>query len=196
MLTRPVPLTLRETGWGYVVRSVQPEAEIPRLWARIGWGGCAGLVLLVALSPAVGLVWKSALCLSVLAAVHVGLKLLRRTQVQELHVDMRRRELRLEMVTGSGDAWIKASLRFDEVTSSAIRRDGRRNSLWLQVKGDEALLPVALGEEAVLLKINDRVMRDIRPVARNVSSYKMATGEAGPMGPRRPFPPLVPQEVA
>ncbi|WP_172294366.1 hypothetical protein [Pseudoruegeria sp. HB172150] len=194
-LFTPEPLSLRETDWGYVIRSAHPDSALPKRWVYGALAGGALFWIVLWLAPGIGAVWKAAYCLLVLAALHFGLKRMGQAKAHELQVDMRRRELRLGVVTAAGDTWIKGSLRFDEIDGSTMKRAGGKCVLWLQIKGSQALAPAGVGSEAELLQINERLARDLKPVASQVSSYKLASNGAKRAGGSR-FPPLSPPEYA
>jgi hypothetical protein len=193
-LLRPVPLSLRETGWGYVVRSSHPDGRLPpRLLTGVRAGfAVAGLLAL--LLPA-GMIWRLLLVALLAAGYAAGVRALRRARGCELQVDTRRRELRCGRVTVAGETWITGCVGFAEVTGTTITRSGRAHVLWLQLRGGAEPVPAGMGPRAPLLRINERLSRDFRPVAAEVSSYKLASGERAAAARRR-FPPLVPPEFA
>ncbi len=193
-LLRPVPLSLRETGWGYVVRAPHPDGRLPsRLLTGVRAGfGVAGLAAL--LLP-LGIVWKLLLLALLGAGYAAGLKVLRLARGCELQVDTRRRELRCGRVTAAGETWITGCVDFAEVTGTEITRSGREHVLWLKLRGGAAPVPAGMGAREPLLRIDERLSRDFRPVAAEVSSYKLASGERAAAARRR-FPPLVPPELA
>nr|MDJ0827691.1 hypothetical protein [Rhodobacter sp.] len=133
---------------------------------------------------------------TLLAVIYAAFALIQRSQGYELQVDTRRRELRIGEVTPSGQAWIKASIRFDEVGDSVTRAADKARALrdlCLRVRDSGVLWPVAVGDEAAVFAVHTRLMADLRPLEERVSSYRLAAGQGAA---RRVFPPLVPQEIA
>lgn len=193
----PYPLSLHETGWGYVIRSVRPEHDLARLAVRcviaVAWIAALGLWLV----PGLAFEWKALLSVALLTALYSGLALFRRTRGYEVQVDTARRELRVGVVTVKGDCWIRSSARFDEIGGSVVQKAGcgaASRRLCLRLEPGSDVLPVAAGDEATLLAVHDRLMGDLRPLEERVSSFLLATGR-GPSRAQRVFPRLAPDEI-
>ncbi len=193
-------ITVRETYWGFVVRSSRPapeSADFARLarFLRVGvWPVALGLVVL----PAGPLALRAVLAVLLVGAVHLGLAIARRREGYELHVDTNRRELRSAVLTAKGEIWVQNSARFDEVQEPVLRRgrpDPRKCCLSLRIRGEAEPFPVASGDETTLLAVHDRLMRDLMPLEKRLAGLAFGARTAA-AGRGRVFPQLGPEEIA
>lgn len=198
----PEPLTLRETPWGYVVRSERPDGDLATPLLRFAnsavWIAVVGMWLLpVGMVSGPGFVWKVFSSVTLLALYYLASTLFRNSSGYEVQVDVSRRELRMGMLTRRGESWIRTSARFDEVGDSLVRRCEAKSEtrvLCLRMKTATETVPIAIGDEASLLALHDRLIQDLRPVEEKLSSYKLARGLV-PSRARRAFPKLGPEEI-
>ncbi|WP_425050366.1 hypothetical protein [Psychromarinibacter sp. S121] len=188
-LRRP-PLTVSDTGWGYIIRSSHPTGALPERAVSGIRAGAVALCAAIALLLPGGLALKAVLCLLVMGALRLGLRWVRVRRAYEVQVDLRRRELRFGFHDGGGGAWIIDDLRFDEVGGSAIRREGDMPGLWLKLRSGETVAVAVAGREA-LIGVSDRLMRDVLPVVRREIVPVQGNGARA----RSVFPPLAPQEM-
>ena len=184
------PVAVRETQWGYVVRSINPggawQLVIDRI-ARFGtfsvWVAVIGIWLApLSMAPDMAFVAKAFVSAGVLALTYLLVSFTKRLSGYEFQVDTNRRELRTAVLNARGQSWIRASYRFDEIKDTVLQRsrlDDSARSLCLRCKGVAEMVPVAVGNEATLLAVHDRLMRDLRPIEE-----------------RRSFPLLGPDEIA
>ncbi|MDJ0627164.1 MAG: hypothetical protein QNJ44_02795 [Rhodobacter sp.] len=196
----PDALTVRETAWGYVIRSVRPDdglqRPVERLAACAVWLAAAGFWLIPAgWLPEPAFAARALASVALPVAFYTALALRSRTSGYEVEVDTMRRELRMGEVSAEGRVQIRSRARFDQVRDCVWRRSGGANAvrdLCLRLKDGGDPLPVAVGDEGALFAVHARLMRDLRPMEERVSSYQLGTGR-GPA--RRVFPALGPQEL-
>ena len=193
---------VRETNFGYVIRSdhAADNGAVRTRMAQFVLAALVAAALAVWVVPngfnsfALNMV-MSLICLAAGFASFVVLRTA--TSGTELHVDVRRRELRSAVVTGKGESWIRSSARFDDVRDVFLRRTPTQadlRSLCVRVTGEDEMMPVAVGTEKLLLSVHDRLMRDLQPAKGSVR--RETTLSSGPT--RRPakevFPQLGPDE--
>lgn len=196
------PVTVRETNFGYIIRSEKARTDtvfhdrIIRFGLAAVWIAVAGLWLMPLSGPA--FVLKTIFSVGLLALAYVLVVIARRGNSGfELHVDTSRRELRSAVLTAKGECWIRARARFAEVADPVIRRgksETKLRSLSLRLIGGADMMPVAVGDEATLLAVHDRLMRDLRPIEERLAGYKLDGATRRPTG-RVVFPQLGPDEV-
>lgn len=195
-------VTVREANFGYVIRSQKTGIDtvlrdrVIRL-ALVGvWLAVAGIWLLRIAGP--GFLIKSAATTALLALACLAVRLARRGRGgYELHVDTSRRELRSTVVSRTGESWVHARARFSEVIDPVMRRGKSQSplrSLNLRIAGRAEPMQVAVGDEATLLAIHDRLMRDLRPLEERLASY--APASARRQAAQAVFPQLGPDEIA
>jgi len=196
-------VTVRETNFGYIIHSAKggKDASLRRVILRLSlvavWICVAGLWLLPA--STLGVIGKLFLSVVLLATAYV-VRLLGQGDAGgfELHVDTSRRELRSAVLTSKGESWIRNNVRFGEVTAPIMQKgkpDVVLRSLCLRIAGQAELMPVAVGDEATLLAIHDRLMRDLRPLEERLASFHVKAAEVKEAR-RKVFPTLGPDEVA
>lgn len=196
------PVTIRETNFGYVVRSEKPGVNIAlrdriiRFALVAVWIAVAGIWLVPLSGPAFAI--KAFFSVGLLALSCLAVVLLRRdTGGYELHVDTSRRELRSAVLSAKGECWVRARARFAEVGDPVMRRgktDADIRSLSLRIIGEAEAMPVAVGDEATLLAVHDRLMRDLRPIEERLAGYAHNSVARRPSG-RVVFPQLGPEEL-
>ena len=189
-----------DTNFGYIIRSEKaPEQSIWR-------GGAARTFLCICCAAAVAVwlmpfidtnAWRAAI-----SAVLFTLGAWAYIYFQsfepgiELHVDTSRKELRAAATTPSGELWIHATADFDDVVDIFLRRpkpDVTLMSLCLRLVAREAPMPVAVGDEAALLAVHDRLAQDLQPALdRRIDSRR--PGPASPGARSSVFPRLGPGE--
>ena len=166
----PDPVSLRETHWGCIIRS-EIGGETATLFAGLGskLAAVAGWVAIAVLwlIPGPGFAVKAVATAVILMAVYLGIVLLRRVRGHELQVDTYRRELRAAVLTPDGGSRVTATARFEQVGDSVLRRDPVDPATWhldLRLTGRSDLIRVASGDEATLMAVYDRLVKDLRPV--------------------------------
>jgi hypothetical protein len=101
-------------------------------------------------------------------------------------------------MTSRGQSWIKASYRFDEIGASVLERgrtDAAPRSLCLQLRQKTEVIPVAVGDEATLLEVHDRLMRALRPAKDRATARDLSRSRATRAGADGAFPMLAPSET-
>ncbi|KMW56550.1 hypothetical protein AIOL_001504 [Candidatus Rhodobacter oscarellae] len=195
-------IAVRETNFGYIIKS-EPGADGSVLQDR----NC--LVALAALGIAIVAVWWApgaympvainvALTLVLLVAAGLALVTLRRSGAgSELHVDTNRREMRSAARTPSGEIWIRTSARFTDVSElflSSPRPQSDLRALSLRIVGEEEVVPVAVGDEATLLTLHDRLMQDLRPLEERIAGHRFHATRPESAA-QRVFPVLGPEKA-
>jgi len=201
------PGTLREMPWGYVVQSVNAGSGLRYVMDRVArfatfavWLAVIGLWLMpVAMAPGVAFALKSFASVALLGLVYLFVCLTHRMVGYAFHIDTNRREVRVAVLTAKGQSWIKASYRFDEI-GAAVMQPGRgadaAYELCLRLTKGEDLIPVAAGDEAALMGIHDRLMRDLRPIEERMAAFGGVHLPVRKQPARPGFPMLGPQEIA
>ena len=189
LLRRP-PLTVLDTGWGYIIRSSHPSGALSDRVVTGVRAGAVALCAVIALLLPGGLAAKAALCLLVMVALRLGLRWVRVRRVYEVQVDQRRRELRFGFQDGTEGTWITEDMRFDDVGGSSIRRGADMPGLWLKLRSGDTVA-VAVADREALIAVSDRLMGDVLPEARQAVVPSRGTGPRA----RSVFPPLAPQEI-
>jgi hypothetical protein len=197
-LIGPDLLTVRETMWGYVIRSTRPSGDLSvplmRFASATVWVAVVGIWLLPAgMVSGPGFIWKAFASVSLIALLYISVAIFHKPSGYEVQVDLRRRELRMGMLTRRGDSWLRTSARFDEIGDSLVRRVSAQSPdrvLCMRVHGASEPVPVAIGDEATMMAVHDRLMRDMRPIEERVASSKLSQRPV-----RRVFPRLAPEEV-
>lgn len=195
-------VTLRETQGGYVIRSAKGREASTGLAARaesafvtLASVLAAGLVLVPVAGMPLALRLPAAAL--IVGAANLAVVLRRRPGACECRVDLNRREICAAVVSGKGERWVQATARFGDVIEVVLRRDpagGDLCSLCLRLQGRDDPVPVALGEEPVLMRIHDRIMGDLRPIEERLAGFGLnAAGESRPA--RGVFPELGPGQV-
>lgn len=206
-LGRNRPLTVRETRWGCVVQSAGSGSPWRFLVHRATHLGLTMVLLVVAI---IWLIPLSSDANTDFAAKAVGTAFLlgmacsgvimaRRIGGYAFHIDTSRGEVRCAVLTARGQAWIRASYRFDEIEDAVLECDrahGKMQVLCLRLRDGGMLVPVAVGDEETLLGVFDRLMRDLRPAAAGDMAARPTHAGADQYGPKqRPFPKLGPEEA-
>lgn len=189
---RPAPLSLRETGWGYIIRSAHPDGETPKAYMLIVKAIAALLCIYLCVMPGPNLLWRVAGCMVVLAVLQFGIRQLCRARTHEVQVDVQRRELRAGIVSPGGKAWIQRCLRFDEIAGCEIRPTEDSAGMWLKIRGESELLPVCLADAEALARVRGRLKADLQPMEQRMGSNRSSRGLAAATFSRNPFPPLAP----
>ena len=200
------PVNVRETNWGYVIRSANPGGSrrqlidmIARFAIFVVWIAVIGIWLApVGLAPEQAFVIKAFVSVALLGLTYCLIGLSRQLGGYEFQVDINRRELRTAILTGKGQSWIRASFRFDEISDTVLQRgrlDQSARSLCLRLKTGCKLIPVAIGSEATLLGVHDRLMHDLRPIEERMAAFGLQDS-ARSVKLRRAFRMLGPDEVA
>lgn len=199
------PVTVRETLWGFIIQSANPGGswryvmERAARLAKVGvWLAVIGLWLIPASqAPEVAYTLKAIASVVLLVATHAALVLTRRMGGYAVHVDSGRRELRTAIVTAKGQSWIKASFRFDEIGEAVLERgrnDTCAHSLVLRLKTNGQVIQIAVGDEASLLGVHDRLMRDLRPLEERMAANGFLPKPQSRRRRMRAFPMLGPEE--
>lgn len=195
-------VSVRETNFGYIIHSAGggKDACLRRLIVKLSllavWICLVGMWLLP--TSTLGLFAKIFLSVVLLATAYVA-RLLGQGDAGgfELHVDTSRRELRSAVLTAKGESWIRNSVRFGEVTAPIMQKskpDVALRSLCLRIAGQAEMMPVAVGKEATLLAIHDRLMRDLRPLEERLASFRVDSVKQQ-VSHRKVFPALGPDEM-
>jgi hypothetical protein len=185
--------------WGYVIRSTGPCGDMAAQLLRFVGAAVSVAVVAMWILPAgmvsgPGVLWKAFTSVGLVGLFFLCAIVFRRPTGYEVQVDLRRRELRMGMLTRRGDSWLRTSARFDEIGDSMVRRVSPQSAdrvLCIRIRNMPEAVPVAIGDEASMLAVHDRLMSDLRPVEQLVSSSKLAQRPV-----RRVFPRLGPEEVA
>ncbi len=199
-LSGVVMTTVRETNYGFVVRSSRaaPDGSLRSRAKKIAPYATLAVMACVWLLPGV-VAARAGLTVTVLAAGYLAVSWARRgPSATELHVDTSKREVRSVVINAQGVPWVRARARFGEVSSAILQRGrpgDKMRSLGLRITGTEEVMKVVVGEEATLLAVHDRLMRDLRPIEERLAGYwlnRKLTDRAC----NRVFPQLGPDEVA
>jgi len=199
-------VTVRETDCGYVIRSgaaptlrglsVSPLERYGRI---LVWLVLAGLWLApTTLVGDRGGLMRALLTVGLLAAAIPVLALARRRGGYEVQVDTDRRELRTWILTRRGERKSPTCARFEDIGEPLLRRiapEDKRQVLCLRLRDGTGQVPLAAGDEATLLAVHDRLVRDMIPIHTRMA-YQLAGGGRRPASPRRAFPLLGPNRVA
>ena len=200
----PQAVTVRETSFGYVIRSDRAEADSPLHAKIVKFMPIVVLIAIVAVwilpMGVAGFALKPIISVMLVAAGFVGRILMNSSGGgYELHVDTSRRELRSAVLTTKGDCAIRNSARFAEVAEPILRKgnpESEIRSLCLRIVGKADVMSVALGDEATLLAVHDRLMRDLRPIEEKLASFKLNAATTRGVGGPVAFPKLGPDEIA
>ena len=146
----PDPLTVRETAWGYVIRSERPggglDRAVERVGAAAGWVAAVGVWLVpVGWLPGPALAVRVFGSATLLAVFYLWFVLTKKRRGYEIQVDTARRELRVGEMTACGDARLRSRARFDEIGDGVWRKAGGAGAtrdLCLRLKGSGEVLPV------------------------------------------------------
>jgi len=203
---RPVePVTVRETTWGYVIRSTRPlstrrsrvemldRAGSVLVWLIVVW------IWLVPV-PEFGnraLLIRAIATAALLLAAYWGISAIRRDGGYEVQVDTDRREVRSWALNRRGERGSPKRTRFEQIGDPVLRRrgaDDRRQVLCLRLKDRPEQVPLAVGDEATLLAVHDRLVRDLIPI-QNRMAFHISGDVHGRKLARRAFPLLGPDRV-
>ncbi len=200
------PVTVRETYWGYVVRSARPEGSSAAIrdkvlkFARLSvWIAVVGVWLTPSVFwPDPAFVAKALLSAVLICGVYAAGLFSRSHGGYEFQVDRNRREVRSAVLNEKGEIWVRAKARFDDIADALIQRSNendKMHGLSVRLKSSSDVLPVAIGDQTTLMAVQDRLMRDLRPMEDIVAGLQFNQNRRG-AATRLVFPKIGPDEVS
>lgn len=171
-----------ETGWGYVLRTDTELCNQACLIERV----CAatGLVLVLAaggpwivpqVNADVVLADQSSRVMSSFGLLMSALMFLwisERGFAREVHVNILRRRLRLNLCNRRGRTRTLRELPFEQISSAYVRRCGRGAQLFVRHARGGAPIHLASGRESTLRILHERLVREIRPTEAGIAGWQ------------------------
>ncbi len=184
--------SVSETGWGYVIRTdtelCNQASLVERICAVIGAAmilAACGPWIVSPVNAEAALTAQSGRVMSsfgLLMSALLFLWISERGFAREVHVNILRRCLRLNLCNRHGRTRVLRELPFDQIGSAYVRRCGHGAQLFVRPAGGGQPIHLASGRESTLRVLHERLVREIRPTEAGIKGWQRVGRRLTPVG--------------